>query len=171
MVFSKGKKASIEAIKDLFRRYFVYSRQFINHSKSIMYAGSMTPRRHNILASVMNFSVDHLPFIYLGAPIFKGRPKMTHFQDISDRIKSNLSSWKAQFLSITCRVFLVIIVIQSMPFHTLMIYSWPVALLIEIESWSRNFIWSGDTATRKIIIVIQSIQVGGLGLRYLMVLK
>jgi len=56
--------------------------------------------------------------------------------------------------------------------HSLTIYSWPAALLKEIESWCRNFIWSGNVDVRKLVTVswsksCKSLSQGGLGLRSL----
>lgn len=47
---------------------------------------------------------------------------------------------------------------------------WPISLLKSLENWIRNFVWSGDIHTRKIVTVAWSkvccpMQEGGLGLR------
>lgn len=55
----------------------------------------------------LGFSIGTLPFTYLGAPIFKGRPKKIHFQHIADRVRIKLANWKAALLSIAGRVQLV----------------------------------------------------------------
>ncbi|CAI8618076.1 unnamed protein product [Vicia faba] len=74
------------------------------------------------------------------------------------------------------RVLLVGTVIQRVLLHTMMIYSWPVSLLRFIERWSRNFIWSGDTDSRKLVTVAwkyccKKKETGGLGLKSFVVLK
>ncbi|CAJ2667996.1 unnamed protein product [Trifolium pratense] len=56
--------------------------------------------------------------------------------------------------------------------YSISIYSWPVALLKTIEGWTRNFIWSGDIAQRKLVTVswkkvCAPYEEGGLGLRSL----
>ncbi|CAI8585505.1 unnamed protein product [Vicia faba] len=55
-------------------------------------------------------------------------------------------------------------------FLLLGIYSWPVNLIETIESWCRNFIWSGNIHRQKLVIVAsgqccQDIQAGSLGIR------
>jgi len=37
--------------------------------------------------------------------------------------------------------------------HTMVVYSWPISILKDIERWIKNFIWSGDTEKRKLITV------------------
>jgi len=67
-------------------------------------------------------------------------------------------------------------VIQGMLIHSISIYSWPKQLLKEMETWIRNFIWSGDIAKRKLVTVSWSnackpILEGGLGIRSLCTLN
>jgi len=123
-----------------------------------------------LVALLLGFSIGSLPFTYLGAPIFKGKPKKIHFQSIVDGIKLRLASRKAALLSIARRVQMVKAVVQSMLLHTMTIYSWPVSLIREIEKWIKNFIWSGDIAKRKIVIVAwkkicATYEEGGLNIR------
>ena len=107
----------------------------------------------NQIVNHIGFKIGTLPFTYLGVPIFKGKPKYSHFQPIADKVKSKLPTWKASLLSIGGRVQLVKSFIQIMILHCLSIYSWPVKLLKYLEKWMRNFILSGDINQRKLVIV------------------
>ncbi|CAJ2678215.1 unnamed protein product [Trifolium pratense] len=126
--------------------------------------------RLNIIASFLGFNFGILPFIYLGVPIFKGKPKSCHFQPIADNVKAKLSAWKASLLSIAGRVQLVQSVVYGMLNHTMSIYSWTVNLIKTVEGWIRNFIWSGDINKWKLVNVswnkvCRPISEGGLGIR------
>jgi hypothetical protein len=121
---------------------------------------------------LLGFTQGSLPFTYLGAPIFKGKPKKIYFQSIADKIKLKLASWKTSLLSIASRVQLVKSVVQSMLLHTMNIYSWPVSLLRDIERWMKFFIWSGDINKRKLVTVAwkkvcATFEEGGLNVRSL----
>ena len=153
MLFCKGNSASIQALTQLFNEYAANSGQKVNPSKSILYVGSMTAQRHLNIAISLGFTVVFLPFMYLGAPIFKGKPKAAHFQFIVDRITIKLTAWKASLLSIVGRAQLVKSVIHGMLLHTILIYSWPSSLIKEIERYMRNFIWSGDLDKKKLVNV------------------
>jgi len=95
IVFCKAKFSSLEALKDLFTRYAACSGQIMNLRKSFIYAGGITNNRINHIVNLLGFSVGYLPFTYLGAPIFKGKPKCIHFQPIADKVKAKLAKWKA----------------------------------------------------------------------------
>jgi mannosylglycoprotein endo-beta-mannosidase len=172
MIFCKGNLAGLRHLKDLFDRYAIESGQVINNSKSTIFSGSITPGRLNLIVQLLNFNIGSLPFNYLGVPIFKGKPKVIHFQPIADKIMLKMSAWKASLLSIAGRVQLVRSVIQSMLTYSITIYSWPVSLLKKIEKCIRNFIWSGDIDKRKLVTtswkkICRPFSQGGLNLRSL----
>jgi hypothetical protein len=113
-----------------------------------------------------------LPFVYLGIPIFKGKPKKCHLQPLADKVKSKLSAWKASFLSMAGRMQLIKSVIHGMLMHSISVYSWPSSLIKDIERWVRNFLWSGDVNQRKLVTVAwhkvcSPFDEGGLGIRSL----
>ncbi|GAU48468.1 hypothetical protein TSUD_324180 [Trifolium subterraneum] len=151
IVFCKGKISCLNALKSLFTRYALTSGQIINPSKSTIYSGGVSQTRLAQIVNLIGFKIDSLPFNYLGVPIFKGRPKAIYFYLIADKIKAKLSAWKDSLVSIAGRAQLVKSVIQSMLIYSISVYSWPVSLLKSIETWSRNFIWSGDINKRKLV--------------------
>jgi hypothetical protein len=136
----------------LFVRYANCSGQVINAAKSTIYSGGISQARLINIVTVFGFKVGS-PFNYLGVPIFKGRPKARYFYQIADKIKNKLSAWKASLLSIAGRVQLVKFVVQSMAIYSITIYSWPISILKSIETWTRNFIWSGNIDQKKLVTV------------------
>ncbi|GAU27936.1 hypothetical protein TSUD_146500 [Trifolium subterraneum] len=97
-------------------------------------------------------------------------------QPVADKIKLKLSAWKTSLLSIAGRVQLVRSVIQSMLIYSITLYSWPVALLKDIEKCIRNFIWSGDIDKRKLVTIswqkiCRPYSQGGLNIRSLIKLN
>lgn len=113
----------------------------------------MLTQRQAFIANLLGFSAGSLRISYLGAPIFKGKPKIIHFRAITDTIRLKLYALKVSLLFIAGRVQLVKSVNQSMLLHTILIYFWPVALIKESERWIMNFIWSGDVMQRKLVTV------------------
>jgi hypothetical protein len=104
MVFCKEKMSSLGHLKFLFTRYATCSGQIMNIRKSFIYSGGITNNRMNNIVNLLGFNVGSLPFTYLGAPIFKGKPKGIHFQPIADKVKAKLAKWKASLLSIAGRI-------------------------------------------------------------------
>lgn len=153
-----------------FTRYADSSGQIINPKKSTIFRGFIAIGRLKQIASSIVFNIGSLPFTYLGVPILKGKPKSIHLQPIIDKIKIKLASWKVNLLSFTDRIQLIKSVLYSMPTYSFNIYSWPKSLLKELESIFRNFSWSGDLKSRKLVTVswktiCTPTDYGGLGLR------
>jgi len=153
-----------------FNDYSEVSGQIINNSKSWFYSGAMTSSRAQMIAGMHGFSAGTIPFSYLGCPIFKGKPKGIYFQAIVDRIKAKFATWKGSLLSIMGRVQLVKSIIHGMLVYSFHIYMWPKRLLHQLDSWIKNFIWSGDINTRKVCtvswkIMCRSWAAGGLDIK------
>ncbi|KAF1885705.1 hypothetical protein Lal_00039554 [Lupinus albus] len=124
---------------------------------------------HNV-SSWLGFWHGMLPFTYLGVPVFKGKPRFVHLQPIADRILGKLSKWKGFSLSITRRVELVKSIVHSMLLFSFYVYHWPKKLLKQLDCGIRNFIWSVDVNTKKLVTVAwhqvcNPIKEGGLGMR------
>ena len=92
MIFSKGKMSYIQALKQLFIDYANCSGQIINPAKSIMYSGSIPSNILNYIDEMLVFNIGTLPFMYLGVPIFKGKPKSSYLQPIADKINLKFAS-------------------------------------------------------------------------------
>jgi len=132
MVFCKGKFSSLQDLKELFTKYALCSGQVMNLQKSSIFVGGVSDARLNNIVQLLGFSTGSLPFTYLGAPIYKGKPKKVYFQPIADKVMIKLAKWKTSLLSIAGRVELIKSVIQGMLIHTMCVYSWPVSLLREM---------------------------------------
>ncbi|XP_019432511.1 PREDICTED: uncharacterized protein LOC109339510 [Lupinus angustifolius] len=140
LIFCKGTKRNLNCLKKLVMDYAMASGQQINVSKSKFYTSITNHRR-----TTLGFVQGTLPFIYLGIPLFKGKPKKLHLQPIADRIINKLSNWKGASLSLIGRVELV-------------------------DTCVRNFIWSGDIGVKKLVTVAwhrvcSYMDEGGLGIK------
>ncbi|CAL0322191.1 unnamed protein product [Lupinus luteus] len=170
LIFCKGVKREIRALNNLISSYASASGQHISQTKCKFYSSSSNHRKIANLSSWLGFNAGSLPFTYLGVPLFRGKPKKTHLQPIADRIVLKMSKWKGSLLSIMGRVELVKSIIHSMLAYSFHIYCWPTSLLSYLDNSIRNFIWSGDTKVRKLVIVAWNkvcipTKDGGLGLR------
>lgn len=170
MIFCRGSKRNLLELKNLFKEYGEAFGQIMSLSKCKFFIGPMASWGINSIAGTLGFTVEKLPFSYLGVPIFKGKPRRTHLQPIADRIKAKLATWKGSLLSIMGRVQLVKSIIHDMLLCSFHIYVWLISLLKTIDTWLRNFIWSGDINVRKIVSVAchricNPTVEGGLGLR------
>jgi hypothetical protein len=123
MLFCKGTAANIQTLSQFFQRYAQASGHIINLYKSTIFVGSITNARLTQIAENFGFSIRTMPFLYLGVPIFEGKPKSYYFQPIIYRIKVKLASWKASLLTFASRIQLVKSVVHSMLIYSITIYS------------------------------------------------
>jgi len=56
---------------------------------------------------------------------FTGKPKVDHYQMITDSLKAKLSTWKGSVLSVMGRVQLVKSIIHGMLVYFFHVYMWP----------------------------------------------
>lgn len=83
---------------------------------------ALSPRSGSIvLPFLLVLFVGYNLFLYLGIPIFKGRPKTIHFQPMVDKIKINLAAWKASLLTFASRLKLLKSVVYKMLIHSITI--------------------------------------------------
>jgi hypothetical protein len=174
LLFLRGNKRTLRAILRFMIEYGLNSGQYVNRSKSSVYLGKFASPRRTF--RTLGVNAGSLPFIYLGVPIFQGRPKRSYFQSIADKVKCKLSAWKGSLLSQAGRVQLISSVIQSLLIHSFQVYAWPVSLLTQVQSWVRNFLWSGDPQKRGVPLVswikcCRPKNCGGLGMRNLFTLN
>lgn len=153
LVFCKGNKTGLDALMHLFQEYGSASSQYLTPSKCRFYSSSISVVKSSRIANALGFSASSLPFSYLGVSIFKGKPRRSHLQPITDRILSKFSYWKGSILSLMGRVKLVKPVIQIMLLYNFQVYLWPYSLLKVLDKKIRNFIWSGDPNVKKICTV------------------
>lgn len=85
------------------------------------------------LKQLLGFSEGSEPFIYLGTPLFRGQPRVRHFQSLVDNAISKFSRWKGSSLSMAGRINNVNTVISSSLVHNLKIYCWPISCLKILE--------------------------------------
>jgi len=160
----------------VFNSYFEVSGQLVIFEKSKLFTGAMTPNRSRNLARLSGFTLEVIPFCYLGCPIFQGQPWRAYFQSIVDRIKVKLASWKGSLLTIMGRVQLVKSIIHGMLVYSFHIYRWPQSILKLLDRWIKIFVWSGDIFTRKfvrlsgVLFVSRGIQVGWISSQQLLLI-
>lgn len=75
-----------------------------------------------------------LPFSYLGVPVFRGTPLVSHFFGITDSVLSRFGKWKGSSLSMASRVCLVNSVIAGALVHSMMVYRGPRFCISRMET-------------------------------------
>ncbi|KAL6142125.1 hypothetical protein ACLB2K_060408 [Fragaria x ananassa] len=161
---------------DFLGEYGVNSGQVINKAKSQVFISRNLSYRHHLIIDLLRIPEGTAPFTYLGVPIFRGKPMVSHFQYIVDKIQLRFSSWKGSLLSMAGRLQLINSIMASMVVYSFQIYEWPVNLLRRLEVWCRNFLWSGSMDKHGVPLMAWKtccapMDEGGLGLKQLVVLN
>ncbi|GKC60164.1 hypothetical protein Tco_1087762, partial [Tanacetum coccineum] len=113
-------------------------------------------------------SVMKTPFKYLGVPVGGNMSSIKAWDDIIRKIKSRLSKWKVNTLSIGGRLTLLKSVLGSTPCYWMSLFKVPKAVLATMEAMRREFFYGAQADERKIAWVkwskvLSSKKNGGLG--------
>ncbi|GJR12488.1 RNA-directed DNA polymerase, eukaryota [Tanacetum coccineum] len=140
----------------------------INLQKSNLLGVGVTGSLVNEAAASIGCSVMKAPFKYLGVMVGGNMSKINAWDDMVGKIKSRLSKWKINTLSIGGRLTLLKAVLGSTPIYPMSLYKVPKTVLHEMESLRRNFFNGVQGVDRKIswvkwTKVLASKKYGGLG--------
>lgn len=113
-MFCRQTKKNIVNLIDLFCSYGEVLGQLIGPKKCQFFHGSLSTQRLRVIKYMLGFSMVSLPFIYLGVPLFLGKPRVCHFRPFVGRLKAKLHSWKGSMLSVMGRIQLVKLVLNDM---------------------------------------------------------
>ena len=134
--------------------YVAASGQLVNPNKSFIYFGSVvTNRRRSRILSILEMRSGSLPFMYLGVPLFQGKPRRAHLQPLADKIIAKFSHWKGKHLSMVGHLTLIKSVFLGSFIHSFTVYKWPTSLLKYMEFYIRNFFWMGDIHKKHLTLV------------------
>ncbi|KAK6158949.1 hypothetical protein DH2020_006263 [Rehmannia glutinosa] len=115
VIMCGASSSNARALLQILTHYADISGQVFSPQKSKAYFGAQVS--HFVRGRVQHILGIHpgtFPTIYLGAPIFKGAPKIADLQPIFDKIILKFRRWKGSSLSLAGRVCLVNSVITSL---------------------------------------------------------
>lgn len=94
LVLCRGTKKNVDALMSLLCFYSTASGQHLSTQKCKFFAGCLPSSRVSAISSFLGFNAGHMPFMYLGVPIFKGKPRKCHLQPTTDKVITKLASGK-----------------------------------------------------------------------------
>ena len=117
------------------------------------------------------------PCTYLGLPLSPTRISKNHLQPYVDKLVRRLPSWMGSLLAEPGRVILIKAVLTAMSIYLLLALDVPTAVIEQLESICRGFLWCGEESAKGGSCPIAWHQVclptrlGGLGIRNLHILN
>ncbi|XP_056863946.1 uncharacterized protein LOC130511120 [Raphanus sativus] len=172
LVFSDGRKESVDGILAVFKQFARMSGLNISLEKSTLYLAGVKAEGSVAIMEQFPFEAGSLPVRYLGLPLLTKRMNAQDYSLLISRIKARISSWTARHLTFAGRLQLVGSVIYSITNFWMSAYRLPNGCIQEINSICAAFLWSGPVlSTHKAKIAWSEVckpkDEGGLGLRNL----
>ena len=122
----------------------------VNFNKSMLTGVNISESWLSEAAMVMNFRRGTIPFVYLGLSIGGDSRKLSFWKPVVDHIVSHMSSWNNKFISFGGCLVLMKSVTSSLPIYFLSFFKSPAGIISSIESFFKNYFWSGGEDFRKI---------------------
>lgn len=172
LVFSDGKKRSIEGILAVFQQFARMSGLNISLEKSMLYLAGVKAEDSAAILEQFPFEAGSLSVRYLGLPLLTKKMNVQDYSPLISRIRAQIYSWTARHLSFAGRLQLIGLVIYSITNFWMSAYRLPNKCIQEINSIYAAFLWSGPVlSTQKAKIAWSDVckpkDEGGLGLRNL----
>lgn len=120
ILFGSRDKYSIFKMMSVISKYETTLGQRMNKDKSFFYVYEKSPLIVTLrLRKLTGLKIGNFPLIYLGRPIFLGRRKICHFEDMLNKISKRIRGWANRFLSFGGRQILINDVLSYIPIYLL----------------------------------------------------
>ncbi|PNY06182.1 ribonuclease H [Trifolium pratense] len=150
LLFGKATTDNMKAITDTLDKFCSLSGQMVSLEKtSVLFSRNVPQAMRTSLLHQSGFNETMSLGKYLGIPLIGRAPRRGDFEQLVEKVKVKLSSWKATNLSFAGRVTLAKSVIQAIPIYTMMTIPIPKSILHDIQRIQRNFIWGHEEGTKK----------------------
>lgn len=115
ILFLNGCKRSIKRVISIILSYEQATWQLLNASKcNFMVTSFTTISTIWHIQDIIRFSQEHLPFDYLGCPIFLGCTHLHYFDTLLCKPRKKLVKWKLQLLFLRGHIQLIYHMLMSM---------------------------------------------------------
>ncbi|GJS71535.1 putative heat shock protein 70 family protein [Tanacetum coccineum] len=122
----------------------------VNVHKSCIY--DIGVRLADIKELAVNYGclANNLPFVYLGVKVGANMNRIDAWNDVVQKVKNKLSTWKAKTLSVRGRLSLIISVLGAIQTYYMSLFKAPEGVLSCLERFGHSFFLGADMDERKI---------------------
>ncbi|KAK4264615.1 hypothetical protein QN277_025768 [Acacia crassicarpa] len=173
LLFGIASEAQTLCMMNCIEEFMKASGGKVNVAKSSIFFSPKVPLQMKLrIKSMTHMHISNEIGRYLGFPLTRDRKSKEIFHYVIDRVKSKLSVWKANSLSMAGRITLAQSVLSTIPFYPMLVARLPTSVCLEVEHLQRNFIWGHDGDSRRFHSIgwdqiTRPKEYGGLGLRRL----
>ncbi|GJR56859.1 RNA-directed DNA polymerase, eukaryota, reverse transcriptase zinc-binding domain protein [Tanacetum coccineum] len=137
---------SLKVMKKSLEEFSKVSGLFPNHSKSIIFFGSILENTKQELLDVMPFKCGKLPMKYLGVPLLTKMLGVNDCKCLIESVERRIKCWRNRVLSYAGRIQLIASGLASMQNYWASVYMLPNTVVMDLEKLFRRFIWNlGDS--------------------------
>lgn len=171
LIFTRCSQEGLVAVRDFLGLYQAMSGQKINVTKSSFLVSSRASEDHlAIIQSTLGYRQQVFPFVYLGAPIFRGKPTVMLFDGLLNKLRGRLHHWSSKLLSQGGKVVLLRHVLSTMPLYLLQVVNPPKAVLVAMGRICNSFLWDQNLDSQRIHWrawekLCYPVEEGGIGVR------
>ncbi|KAK6777637.1 hypothetical protein RDI58_024355 [Solanum bulbocastanum] len=150
IIFTSGRKHSLNLIMQTLATYERTSGQLINKAKShFMLHPNAFRTSCDRIKRATGFHKKDAPFTYLGCPISTGRHRIIYFSELINKIVNRITGWQSKLLSYGGKATLIKHVLQSIPIHILSATAPPSTVLKQIQGILADFFWGWRNDKKK----------------------
>jgi hypothetical protein len=141
-LFSRASVAEASSIKICLDKYYKWSGQLVNASKSsIHFTKNTKPTIYAAITRIIPYSSTSSSNLYLGLPFLMGNSKKVAFQSILDKVLSRIEGWRAKTLSQAGRLTFIKSVAAALPSYAMSSFLLPNSICIGLDRIFKNFWW------------------------------
>ncbi|XP_071728977.1 uncharacterized protein [Rutidosis leptorrhynchoides] len=153
IIFAHPSLQELTRKKHIMQVFFELSGLQMSAIKTTLYGIHVSRADMTSFSAIFQCNVGTFPLEYLGIPIGLSNNKIAMWELIVLKFKKKLAVWKGRCLSFRGRLVMVNAVISNLPLHYMSIYKAPIAIIKQLESFRRNFLWGGDCLKKKMSLV------------------
>lgn len=133
LIMSTGGLEDLRIIKLILYLFEGMTGLETNFSKTCLYSCRMGELLDSTAVATLNCALGLLPVSYLGIPLCSRRPRRQDWEGLILKVKSRLSTWKVQHLSLGGRLTLVNSVLSAIPTYWMSIFRLPCWVTKKID--------------------------------------
>ncbi|XP_054791396.1 uncharacterized protein LOC129297044 [Prosopis cineraria] len=134
-----------EIVMQTIKCFYYSSGLKVNSDKTrVFYSHNVNHNRSREINSILGFMQTANLGKYLRVPLLHSRVKNDIFEEVVDKVKRSLSSWKVNSLSSAGGATLLSSVTSAIPSHIMQYSSLPINTCEHLDQCNRSFHWGSD---------------------------
>ncbi|GJT02906.1 RNA-directed DNA polymerase, eukaryota [Tanacetum coccineum] len=150
MFIGKWSYSNVNAIMMMLQWFFLASGLKVNVHKSCIYGVGVRLADIKELADSYGCLANNLSFAYLGVKVGANMNRINSLNDVVQKVKNKLYTWKAKTFSVGGRLTLIKSILGAIPTYYMSLFKAPEGVLSRLERLRRSFFLGADMDDHKI---------------------